>query len=149
MTISDGDLAGIHDFVDAADLLFEKGYISEERAGQLHGFALRGKEYKESLEGRPFLILEARLMNGVDNTTYEELVIIDVNNRKATIRDSSRGIAEQLAKMRADRLDATGVEMARSIYGIWVRKGLIGEARPWHDTVTDTDKIAITYHLAL
>lgn len=136
------ELAEIETFHDAVDILVEKGIIDEERANELNGFPLMPASYKESLIGQPFLIIQAQMMQGKAGTDYVEMVTITTTNVRATVRDSSRGIAEQMR--RAIAAQGKGV-----ICGMWVRKGLRYDEYPFDDVATGKRVLTRTYFLDL
>lgn len=140
MRLSALNLCSVVHFTDAIELLETTKLIDEERAKEMHGFALRSAGYKESLIGIPFMIVEAEILPGKDHSQYAQLIIIDVEDRKSTIRDSSRGIFEQVSTL---------VEQTRTpiLHGIYVRKGLRYEEYPFNHPGTGQTTITRTYYL--
>lgn len=140
MHISPERLAEIIHFADAFEVLADAGLIDKARVQELHGFALRPAGYKESLVNVPFLIVEAEILPGKDHSHFAQLVIIDIEDRKSIIRDSSRGIYEQIAVLCAD-IDT------HVCHGVYVRKGLRYEEYPFTHPSTKQSTMTRTYYL--
>ena len=140
MHISPDRLSEIVHFADAAEVLVEAGLIDKNRVRELHGFALRPAGYKEMLIGVPFLIVEAEIFPGKDHSQYAQLIIIDIEDRKSTIRDSSRGIFEQISTLIAEAEKPV-------LHGIYVRKGLRFDEYPFTHPGTGSSTMTRTYYL--
>lgn len=131
-------------FDDAVELLTEHGAVSEGERHELTGFGLLPAERKADLVGQPFLILEYRVREGLNNSTFSELLIITTKDERYILRDSSRGIHEQLPTISGQRRD-NGHHPFMNIY---VRKGLGYREYPITDPKGVT-KTVRTYYLAL
>lgn len=133
-------LAEIVHFSDVVEILADAGFADKSRVQELHGFGLRPAAYKETLIGVPFLIVEAEILPGKDQSHFAQLVIIDIEDRKSTVRDSSRGIYEQIETLVADSDDPI-------IHCVYVRKGLRYEEYPFTHPATKQSTITRTYYL--
>lgn len=140
MRISNGTLSEIVHFTDAVEFLERDNWITAEHAYEITGFALRGAAYKQTLIEVPFLIVEAEIMPGKDRSHFAQLIIIDVEDRKSVIRDSSRGIYEQVAEL----IKQSGKPI---LHGLFVRKGLRYEEYPFVHPATKVESITRTYYL--
>ena len=140
MRISNISLSGIVHFTDAVEILEDGGWITAEHASEMTGFALRGAAYKETLIEVPFLIVEAEIMPGKDRSRFAQLIIVDIEDRKSTIRDSSRGIFEQISAL----VEQSGKGI---LHGLFVRKGLRYEEYPFIHPATKIESMTRTYYL--
>ncbi len=139
--ISHEDLLNIDTLNDAIDYLTEIGAIE---GAEISPFPLVPGSYKEKLVGVPFLILEFTIKPGVNATEYAEMIIITAENIKITLRDSSRGIFEQLKEILLQRVSAKHRNPNRAL---WVRNGLRVTESPYTDPVTRQDTISRRYYL--
>jgi hypothetical protein len=147
MNFSPEDLRDIIVLADAVDLLQNHGLVTKEWTQEITGFGFRPADYKEQLIDLPFLIVEVTLRPGDDNSTYVELAIIDILNRKATFRDSSRGIHSQILTLLHDRQRADGTPLTEPLHGIWVRRGLRFKEYPFTNRGTGETVMTRTYEL--
>ena len=140
MRLSRETLSEMVHFAEAVEILEAGGRISEEQAREITSFALRPAAYKSQLVGIPFLIIEAEILPGKDHTRFAQLIIIDVDDHKCTIRDSSRGIFEQVTEL---------VEQSDTpiLHGLFVRKGLRFEEYPFVHPATKIESLTRTYYL--
>lgn len=131
-------------YSDAIDLLEELGAIPENKTDEHTGFAVMPAEFKAKLVGMPFMILECGIKDGIGGTHYAEIILVTVNDIKAKIRDSSKGIYEQIIELLTERISAGNTKPA---LGIWVRKGLKYKDYPYSDLSTGTVSMSRTYYL--
>ena len=139
--ISFEQLLDISDFSDAIDLMTEIGAF---RPGEVSPFPLVSALFKETLVGVPFIILEANIKPGVDSSSYVEMQIVTARNEKITLRDSSRGIFEQMRTEIGRRVEGGS---KTPLLGFWVRKGLRFEEVPFTDRDTNITTMSKTYFL--
>jgi hypothetical protein len=139
--ISYRDLLQIEYLSDAIDLLTDMGAIGEE---EISPFPLVPGPYKERLVGVPFLILEASIKPGLKDTEFIEMVIITTEHVKITLRDSSRGIFEQLKEIIQKRTEAGNPTPNK---GFWVRNGLRVVENPYTDPITKIETTSKRYYL--
>lgn len=137
-------LAEVEVFHDAVALMHSYDAISDSQADELTGFALMPAAYKEQLVGVPFLILACSLKQGHRGTYFVELILITTNNMRAIIRDSSKGILEQVKDIMwiPDLNEYMPLKM-----GMWVRKGLRYEDYPFTEPTTNKTIMSRTYYL--
>lgn len=135
------DLLQIEYLSDAIDLLADIGAIGEE---EISPFPLVPGPFKEKLVGVPFLILEATIKPGLKDTRFVEMIIITAENVKITLRDSSRGIFEQMEEILNKRVEAGHTNPTK---GFWIRNGLRVVESPYTDPITKTETISKRYYL--
>jgi len=141
--ISKNQLMDIETFADAIDVLTE---IKAFEPDEANPFPLMPAEYKERLVGIPFIIVEATLQPGLDGSEFYEIALVTYDNVCVTIRDSSRGIFNQLKRMIAAR---TEKGRPHPQCGFYVRKGLRYTSTPFTDPATMVTTESRTYHLTL
>lgn len=140
MRLKPDELADVVHFVDAVDLLRQHGFIDDAQVQFLTGFGLRGVEYKAELIGIPFLIIEAEIKTGKSGSQYAQMYIIDTLDRRVILRDSSRGIFEQVQALMVD----AGKDV---LHGLYVNKGLrVEEGTHFHPALQKTVPVQ-TYYL--
>lgn len=139
--ISYDQLLDIETFADAIDFLTKFKALGDE---EVTPFPVMPAEYKEDLVGVPFIIIEAVLQPGINDSEYYDVLIVTMDNVKVTIRDSSRGIFNQLQRLIPARL-AAGHPHPQC--GIYVRKGLRSTTNPFTDPSTGVTTKSKTYHL--
>lgn len=139
--ISHEDLLNIDTMSDAIDFLTEIGAIQGQ---EISPFPLVPGTYKAKLVGVPFLILEFMIKPGLDASEYAEMIIITAENIKITLRDSSRGIFEQIKEIERQRIAANNPNPNRAL---WVRNGLKVVETPYTDPVTKIETISRRYYL--
>lgn len=139
--ISYQELLDIESLSDALDFLAERGMIGPE---EISPFPLVPGPYKEKLVGVPFLILEAHIKPGLQDTFYAEMLIITAENVKITLRDSSKGIFEQVKEIITKRTQAGHENPNRAF---WVRNGLRAVDSPYTDPITKIEKVSTRYYL--
>jgi hypothetical protein len=122
------DLKKIGTFNDAVGQLWSLQALSDEQYEALSGFGLLPGNRKQELVGVPFLIIHFEFKPGKNDTSFVECHIITTNDARHIIRDSSRGIHEQLRQIYQDRLSSNH---PRPNYGIYVRKGLTFRDNPY------------------
>ena len=141
--ISPNQLMDIETFTDAIDILVDMKAFAPNEASP---FPLMPAEYKEQLVGIPFIIIEAQLQPGIEGSEYYEISLVTYNNIRVTIRDSSRGIFNQLSRMIKARAEKG---RPHPQCGFYVRKGLRFTEAPFTDPVTGITTESRTYHLAM
>lgn len=141
--ISNDKLLDIVTFADAIDVLTEMRAFAPNEANP---FPLMPAEFKEQLVGVPFIIVEALLQPGIDDSEYYEISLVTYHNIRVTIRDSSRGIFNQLGRMIKARAEKG---RPHPQCGFYVRKGLRYTATPFTDPGTGITTESRTYYLTM
>lgn len=137
------DLKEISTFNDAVTKLWALEVLSDEQYAQLSGFGLLPGNRKSELVGVPFLIIQFEFKNGKNDSSFVECHIITTNDERHVLRDSSRGIHEQLQTLHRERV-ASG--HLNPNYGVYVRKGLTYRDNPYKSP-TGESLITRTYFL--
>lgn len=137
------DLKEISTFKDAVTTLWSMQVLSDEQCDQLTGFGLLPGNRKADLVGVPFLIIQFEFKSGKNDSSFVECHIITTNDERHTLRDSSRGIHEQLQQIYRDRV-ASGHQ--NPTYGVYVRKGLTFRDNPY-TAPTGEQSTTRTYYL--
>jgi len=122
------DLKEISTFNQAVTKLWALEVLSDEQYAQLTGFGLLPGNRKQELVGVPFLIIQFEFKTGKNESSFVECPIITTNDERYILRDSSRGIHEQLRQIMQDRI-ASG--HPKPTYGVYVRKGLTFRDNPY------------------
>jgi hypothetical protein len=122
------DLKEISTFRDAVTTLWSMQVLTDEQCDQLSGFGLLPGNRKADLVGVPFLIIQFEFKSGKNESSFVECQIITTNDERHTLRDSSRGIHEQLQTILRERI-ASGHPNPK--YGVYVRKGLTYRDNPY------------------
>jgi hypothetical protein len=115
------DLRRIESFKDAVSYLEDTGAISADQAAELSGFGLLPGKNKALLVGVPFVIVEFEFRIGRDNSSFVECAIVTTKNERYLMRDSSKGIFQQLKSLYEERLAAGHPHPTLAYYA---RKGL-------------------------
>lgn len=122
------DLKEISTFNDAVRELWSLQVLSDEQYAQLSGFGLLPGNRKQELVGVPFLIIQFEFKTGKNESSFVECHLITTNDERHILRDSSRGIHEQLRQIHSDRV-ASGHPSPN--LGVYVRKGLTFRDNPY------------------
>lgn len=122
------DLKEISTFNDAVNKLWSLEVLSDEQYAQLSGFGLLPGNRKHELVGVPFLIIKFEFKTGKNESSFVECHIITTNDARHILRDSSRGIHEQLRQIHQDRVNSGH---PKPNYGVYARKGLTYRDNPY------------------
>jgi hypothetical protein len=122
------DLTYIDSFHEAVSQLRSIGAFTAEQNEQLTGFGLLPGNRKQELVGVPFLIIQYEFKAGKNDSSFVECYIVTTNDERHIMRDSSRGIHEQLLELLNDRIES-GHPVPNC--GVYVRKGLTYRDNPY------------------
>jgi hypothetical protein len=138
-------LQDINTFGDAVIACEHHGLLTPDQARELTGFGLLPGDHKKYLVGVPFLIIGFEFKPGKDNSSFVECLIVTTHNSKYTLRDSSKGIHEQLLALHKQRLSANHPNPNAAYYA---RKGLTFMDHSYTGLSGEPTK-SRTYYLAL
>jgi hypothetical protein len=141
--LSASDLRQIHNFTDAINTLYDLGAIGPEQWEKMTGFGVLPGDRKKFLVGVPFVILQFEFKVGKLDSSFVDLHVVTTTDERMIVRDSSRGIHEQLKEILNDR-SRTGHPHPN--LGIYVRKGLSFRENPY-EAPDGTKSTSITYYL--
>ena len=122
------DLKKIGTFNDAVTQLWALSALTDEQYESLSGFGLLPGNRKQELVGVPFMIIHFEFKPGKNESSFVECHIITTNDQRYIVRDSSRGIHEQLRQIYQDRVSASHPVPN---CGVYVRKGLTYRDNPY------------------
>jgi hypothetical protein len=125
---ADLDLKKISTFNEAISQLWSVEALTVEQYEQLSGFGLLPGNRKQELVGVPFMIIYFEFKNGKDDSSFVECHIITTNDERHIVRDSSRGIHEQLRQIYQKRV-SSGHPVPNC--GVYVSKGLTYRDNPY------------------
>lgn len=137
------ELRNIHSFTDAVDLLSNYGAIQTEQVNKMTGFGILPGERKRSLVGVPFIIVEFEFKVGKLDSSFVDCHIVTTTDERYILRDSSRGIHEQLKEIKLERERAGNTNPSLAVY---VRKGLSFRDNPY-EAPDGTKSTSTTFYL--
>lgn len=138
------DFKDITTFHDAVLKLYAIDAISDTQLNELTGFGMLPGARKGELVGVPFLIVQFDFKIGKNESSFVECYVVTTNDQRYLLRDSSRGIHEQLRQIQRDRV-AIGQPVPNC--GYYARKGLTYKDNPYESP--DGEKLTSrTYYLS-
>lgn len=136
-------LRTIHTFNDAVDLLSGMGALPIEQVNKMTGFGILPGDQKKELLGVPFIIVQFEFKAGKLDSSFVDCHIVTTKDERFILRDSSRGIHEQLKQIKLERERASCPHRDLAVY---VRKGLSGQENAY-EAPDGTKSMSTTYYL--
>lgn len=142
--LTPAELKSMTTFDDAVERMDSFGVFTLDQYHELTGFGILPGTMKSVLVGVPFLIVQYQFRVGKYDSSFVECHIITTQNNRYFMRDSSRGIHEQLRQIHRDRV---AQDHPAPEHGVYARKGLDFRDNPY-ETPDGVKLTSRTYYIA-